>query len=99
MRAAEFEALFASALVGVEGAAPTHERVGLRLVFDDGPGVLESAADLGDRESECCSFFTFEVAHADGRVVFDVSVGSRYADVLRGLERHALTALAQRGLS
>jgi hypothetical protein len=88
--------LFASALVSVDDAAEPQR---LRLVFDDGPGVLESASDLVAREGECCSFFTFGIGRAGGRVVLDVSVGSGYADVLSGLERQARAVLAQRSLS
>ncbi len=93
-RVAEFDRLFASALVSVAGGG---EPGRLRLVLDDGPGVLQAASDLAARESECCSFFTFGVGRAGDRVVMDVSVDSLHAEVLSALERRARAVLAHRG--
>jgi hypothetical protein len=103
LRLAEFDALFASAVRGVQTISPTHAR--LRLA---GPAGLEATVrDLTAREATCCSFFTFtttvqpaEQGAEDGAeegeaLTLDVEVPPQYADVLASLARSASTVSAQ----
>jgi hypothetical protein len=79
LRQAEFDALFARALRSVERASPTHARFVL-----DGP--VDVIADLTERESQCCAFFTFTIeSTSDGTVNLDVTVPPAYVAVLDGL--------------
>jgi hypothetical protein len=81
LRVAEFDALFASALRGVERQAPDR----LRLVLD--AAAATSARELVARESDCCSFFDFRFTPADDRLLLDVRVPASRTDVLDGLAR------------
>lgn len=91
LRVREFERLFADALTAVS-ARPDGRS--LRLVLTDGPGVYERAADLAVRESDCCSFFLFNVTRGSGAVTLDVRVAESHTQVLRGLEAMARAALS-----
>ena len=83
LRVAEFDDVF-TAVRRSQRPAPTR----LELVL---PGAVESAArDLARRESECCSFFTFEFESVgDDRgddVVMHIAVPPEYVGVLDALE-------------
>ncbi|HYN94738.1 MAG TPA: hypothetical protein VES42_12890 [Pilimelia sp.] len=85
LRLTEFDALFATAVRGVDTVGPTHVR--MRLA---GPtGLAATVADLTRRESECCSFLSFASTAEpadDGEVLaLDVRVPVQYADVLGAL--------------
>ena len=84
LRSAEFDALFAASLRGVQRLAGTR----LRLVLD--AGVEAVARDLTARESECCSFFTFTVAQTAGELRVDVEVPAEHVAVLDALAARAL---------
>jgi hypothetical protein len=90
LRVAEFDDLFAARLVGVHRLAPRE----LRLVLTGGPETAERAADLAARESECCSFFDFQVRPEAGRVVVLVAVPDHQQEVLDALEARARDAVA-----
>jgi len=92
LRVREFERLFADALTTVS-ARPDGRS--LRLVLADGPGVYETATDLASRESECCSFFLFNVTRGSGVVTMDVRVDEPHTEVLSGVEQMARAALAR----
>jgi hypothetical protein len=83
LRVAEFDALFASTLRGVERQAPGR----LRLVLD--AAAATSARELVARESGCCSFFDFRFTPADDRLLLDVRIPASRIDVLDGLARQA----------
>jgi len=87
-RLAEFDELFAGALRRVERVAPTHLR--LRLAGD--AGLAADVTDLTERESRCCSFFTFTVTADPGgtAVTLDVEVPDRHTDVLDTLAGRAV---------
>jgi hypothetical protein len=86
VRVAEFDALFATA-DHAERLSPTR----LRVALAGGPDLLATVRDLTDRESRCCSYFTFTLtAPAPESVVLDVEVPAAHVDVL-----NALTARAQ----
>ncbi|MGH3433208.1 MAG: thioredoxin family protein [Thermocrispum sp.] len=91
LRMAEFDALFATALRGLERPQPTWLR--LRLNADD-----EGAArELLERESACCDFFDFRLSATDVELHLDVRVPPRWVEVLDGVERQAESALARAG--
>jgi hypothetical protein len=83
LRLAEFDDLFATALRGQQRLSPTR----LRWRLD--PAAEQAARDLAGRESECCSFFSFTFAPADGAVQLDVAVPEAHADVLDALANRA----------
>ena len=58
VRRAEFDALFAEAVVGVTHESPQRVRLELRAE----PSVAARAADLAVKETGCCSFFVFDLA-------------------------------------
>jgi hypothetical protein len=88
LRVAEFEALFAGALRGVERREPGW----LRLVLDGAADVEGRARELVARESSCCSFFDFRLTPDAGHVLLDVRVPAARTDVLDGLARQAEAA-------
>jgi hypothetical protein len=85
LRRAEFDELFATALRGQQRLAPT------RLRWQLDPNAEPVARDLTDRETECCSFFTFTFtyARAGDIVQLDVSVPETHIDVLDALAGRA----------
>ena len=90
MRVAEFDALFASSLLGVDRRGPGWLRLRADAV------ATSRAAELVARESECCSFFAFAIESAGPEVLIDVRVPESRREVLDGLERRARVALAAR---
>jgi thioredoxin len=93
LREAEFSALFATALRGVERPEPTR----LRLSLNAGPGVEARTRDLIARESSCCSFFDFQLIPGEDQLVLDVGVPVARVDVLDGMGRQADAARAGAG--
>ena len=87
LRRAEFTALFAASLRGLQRVDRTRLRMTLASDTD-----TSTVIDLTTREAECCSFFSFTVLPVDGAVGLDVSVPPAYVDVLEGLARHAASA-------
>jgi thioredoxin len=85
LREAEFDALFATALRGVERPEPTW----LQLTFDGGVEVEAVVRDLIERESSCCSFFGFQLTATDGGLTLDLRVPEARIEVLDGLARRA----------
>jgi hypothetical protein len=79
LRVAEFDELF-TALRRSERPEPTR----LDLVL---PRDVEAAGrDLVRRESECCSFFTFEFEAAGDDVVMHIGVPPEHVEVLDALQ-------------
>jgi len=85
LRLAEFDALFAAAVGGVERISDRHAR--LRLVGP--PGLAATVRDLTARESRCCSFFTFTVTPTGDAVILDVEVPEEQAAVLTSFAARA----------
>jgi hypothetical protein len=83
LRLAEFDALFAEAVTGVE-RGEGHAR----LTLAGPPALGERVRDLTDRESSCCSFFTFTIGGGGDAVTLDISVPPE--------RQHILDALADR---
>jgi hypothetical protein len=68
-RVAEFDVLFAEHATSVEREGDV-ARVHLR-----GPGSLRARVqDLTDRETSCCSFFTFTLSGTDTEYIHDIAV-------------------------
>ena len=83
VRAAEFDELFATALRGQQRLAPTV----LRWRLD--PAAEPAARDLAERETGCCSFFTFTFTRDGNAVQVDVEVPLASAGVLDALAQRA----------
>ena len=82
LRVAEFDHLF-SFVVHAERRDPQRLELVLR-------GIVEAPArDLARRESECCSFFTFEFDVVDEAVVMRIGVPPEHVAVLDALEARA----------
>lgn len=91
LRLAEFDALF-SASVRRERLAPRH----LRVTLAGGGELADSVRDLAERETRCCSLFTFAVSSpATGVVQLDVEVPAGHVDVLDALEARATSVRGQ----
>jgi hypothetical protein len=89
LRLAEFDQVFATALLSVERSGETRAR--LLLSGDD--TLRARTQRLVDAESSCCSFFTFDVATpSTGLVRIDIAVPATHADVLVGLLARAQAA-------
>jgi hypothetical protein len=89
-RLAAFEELFATALRSVERIDANRLRLG--LVSD--PAVAARAAELAVRESDCCGFFSFDLAAAQGSLALEVTVPDDRVAVLDGLAAQAAEASA-----
>lgn len=86
LRLAEFDELFATALRSLVRTGSTS----VRMELSGDAELAEQTGQLAERESACCSFFTFNVGPLDaGRVAFDVQVPVSYVDVLNGLVTRA----------
>ncbi|UXY25519.1 hypothetical protein [Streptomyces sp. HUAS TT20] len=80
LRVAEWDTLFGERLTDVSRPEPLLLRLEL-----SGGGVQERVRDLAERESGCCSFFTFSVAGEGSRVRLDIAVDQVHAPVLDAL--------------
>ena len=80
LRLAEFDALFAAAVRGVDRPGPTR----LSLTLADAPGRAEQVRDLTAREGACCSFFAFDLTAGDP-MRLDISVPPAHRVVLDAL--------------
>lgn len=83
LRVAEFDELFATALRSQRRLSPTELR------WELAAGTEAVVRDLVARESDCCSFFTFDVSATDDAVVLDVRVPAGHEEVLDGLTDRA----------
>lgn len=82
LRVAEWDALFAERLTSLSRPQPLR----LRLDLAGGPGVEERVRDLVERESGCCSFFTFTTTTGGEDVIaLDISVDPAHEGVLDAL--------------
>ncbi|TDD97126.1 hypothetical protein [Jiangella asiatica] len=88
LRVAEFRDLFAAHLRAATRTSPTT----LRLELDGDPATAATTRDLTDRETTCCSFFTFTTTASAGALAVDVAVPAVHAEVLTGLHRLATGA-------
>jgi hypothetical protein len=92
LRVREFEELFARALLAVDRPAPGQAVLALAGDSD----LPTQVQELADRESSCCSFFTFTVSGAADQLRLGIEVPATRADVLDGLVAQAERALVTR---
>jgi hypothetical protein len=77
-RLAEFDELFRDRLIEVDRAGPTS----LRLTLGEGDEVAARLQSLTARETQCCSFFTFELSSAPHGLRLHVQVPPEQVAVL-----------------
>jgi hypothetical protein len=91
LRLAEFDELFATTLERVRRMRADR----LRLTLRGGGSLSERVRDLTERESACCSFFTFTLTPvttgdpAPIRLLLDIAVPRNRIDVLDALADRA----------
>jgi hypothetical protein len=85
LRLAEFDALFAETVTDVERHGST-----VRLQMAGPPSLGERVRDLTERESSCCSFFTFTVDGAAESLTLEISVPPERKTILGALADRAL---------
>ncbi|MEU0679953.1 hypothetical protein [Streptomyces albogriseolus] len=85
LRIAEWDGLLTEHLTALSRPAPQR----LRLELSDSAAVEDQVRDLAERESGCCSFFTFEVTVVDGAVRLDIAVDAVHEPVLEALAGRA----------
>ncbi|MET9694674.1 hypothetical protein ABZY81_40815 [Streptomyces sp. NPDC006514] len=92
LRLAEWDALFAERLTSLSRPQP------LRLCLDlaGGEGVEDRVRDLVERESGCCSFFTFTANVGEDQIVLDISVDQAHEAVLDALAVRTAAVPVQR---
>lgn len=79
LRERDFSALFASSLRRVHQVDSTRADLALD------PSSESNARDLAERESSCCSFFTFEFASESDSLTMRITVPEQHAVVLEAL--------------
>lgn len=84
LRLAEFDRMFCENVRTVERDGAT-----VRMHLTGPAGLRERVQDLAERESSCCSFFTFVVDGLDDDLVFEVSALPERRDVLEALAQRA----------
>jgi hypothetical protein len=84
LRLAEFDALFAAAVRSVERRG---NDIRMRLAGED--GLAEQVRDLTERETSCCSFFTFAIGGTDDELTLDISVPPARQEILDALAERA----------
>ncbi|MFF5363730.1 hypothetical protein ACFY4I_30775 [Streptomyces scabiei] len=92
LRVAEWDALFDEWLTSLSRPQPLH----LRLDLAGGEGVEDRVRDLVERESGCCSFFTFTTAPGQDLIRLDISVDQAHEPVLDALAARTAAAGEQR---
>jgi len=85
LRLAEWDELLTTATTGVR--RPDPYRATFQLHPD--PSVAAQAADLTVRETQCCSFFTFDLRATGGELQLTVTVPTEHVPVLDALAGRA----------
>ncbi|KGN37760.1 hypothetical protein [Knoellia subterranea] len=84
LRLAEFDDLFETSVHQAEFAGDL-----VRLQLTGEVGLEARVRDLAERESACCSFFTFELTGDDEHLTLDISVLPQHRDLLDDLAARA----------
>jgi hypothetical protein len=92
MRVAEWDTLFSERLTSLSRPEPLH----LRLDLASGECVEDRVRDLVERESGCCSFFTFSTTPGQDLIRLDISVDQAHEPVLDALAARTAAAGEQR---
>jgi len=96
LRVAEFDSLFAETLTAIEQPTGT----AARFLLTGGAELAPRAQCLADRETGCCSFFTFTITEIEPTsVVMAVTVPDAHADVLSALVDRAREATSDSSAS
>ena len=85
LRLAEFDSLFADSVrsVALEGD--------LAWMHLTGPeGLRDRVRDLAERETACCSFFSFVIDGESDDVIMQVAVPPEHRDILKALSARAV---------
>lgn len=85
VRRAEFDDLFAHDVLAVHRESTRRIRLDLR----PDPDAASRAAGLAVKETGCCSFFTFDLAIADGTVSLGIRAAVAHEAVLAALAARA----------
>ncbi|WP_217212925.1 hypothetical protein [Streptomyces sp. AC550_RSS872] len=85
LRIAEWDELLTERLTALSRPGPQR----LRLELSDAAAAEDRVRDLAERESGCCSFFTFEVTVVAGAVRLDIGVDAVHEAVLEALAERA----------
>ncbi|MFZ3494868.1 hypothetical protein ACODT5_16895 [Streptomyces sp. 5.8] len=85
LRVAEWDALLSERVTAFSRPGPLQ----LTLDLAGGPGVAERVRELAERESGCCSFFTFTITPGDASVVLHIAVDAAHETVLDALAARA----------
>jgi hypothetical protein len=92
LRLAEFDELLSASMHGSERLAPRH----LRVALTGGPDLADCVRDLAERETQCCSFFTFSVGVPQlGMVLLDIEIAAGHVEVPAALEARAAAVRSQ----
>jgi hypothetical protein len=89
LRLAEFDALFAAAARSVH-----RDRNTVQVHLVGPPGLREQVRDLAERETACCSFFTFTLEGREDDLVMDISVPAGRRAILDALADRAEELIA-----
>ncbi|MEU2781840.1 hypothetical protein [Streptomyces sp. NPDC007110] len=92
LRVAEWDALFSERLMSLSRPQPLH----LCLALAGGHGVEDRVRDLVERESGCCSFFTFTTSASADLIQLDIAVDQAHEAVLDALAARTAAAREQR---
>jgi hypothetical protein len=84
LRLAEFDELFTTAVRSVERRGSN-----VRMHLTGGDGLADRVRDLTDRETSCCSFFTFAITGIDSDLTLDISVPAARQEILDALAARA----------
>ncbi|WP_330439957.1 hypothetical protein OHB44_06880 [Micromonospora sp. NBC_00821] len=87
LRLAEFDYLFATALLAQQRLSPTE------LLWHLEPTAEAVVRDLVGRESSCCSFFSFTLSADTCTLRLDVQVPAAHLDVLDALALRAAAGM------
>jgi len=90
-RVGEWDALFQTAVREIETGPG-----GVRFLLDRSRATVAAVADLADRESQCCAFFTFGVRVASDALALSVDADPEHAEVVQALAARALRLSAAR---
>jgi hypothetical protein len=90
-RVGEWDTLFQKAVREIETVPG-----GVRFELDRSRAKVAAVADLADRESQCCAFFTFGVRVASDALALSVDADPEHAEVVQALAARALRLSAAR---
>jgi len=89
MRLEELDSLFADSVRSV-----SREGNVVRLHLTGSAGLRDRVRDLTERETACCSFFTFEIEGGADDLLLEISVPPERRDILEALALRAIAMSA-----